>query len=356
MSKETFTLPLKEGAKSALIFSYFKKGKKALHAKDLILNGAKLKTLSKDYKLFFAAIATESENSKHTLTLVNFSDEIKKELSEIKRTDIPEKELASEMGYIERLGEKAFEIFDVLKTLLYLLSESVYWSSLGLFDKKRVPFKGTAKQLITLGSEAAPIVFILVFLIAFTLALQSANMLNTFGAGEYLAFGMGFLMFAEMGPLLTAIILAGRSGSSITAEIASMAVNEEIKALRTMGISPIQYLVLPRFKAMSIGVPVLSFCASIIGCVAGMIVAGLFCEISSTTYWNALRDGLPILLLFKSIFKSLVFGWIVTLIACLEGFKVHGGADAVGTATTKCVVYSIAGIILADAAFSFIFY
>jgi phospholipid/cholesterol/gamma-HCH transport system permease protein len=197
---------------------------------------------------------------------------------------------------------------------------------------------------------------LLVFLIAFSLAFQSSNMLNAVGGGSYLAGGLGFLMFAEIGPLLSSIILAGRSGSSITAEIASMTVAEEIKALRTMGIPPIQFLVLPRFKALSVAVPILSFCSSIFGCLAGMIVADLVCEISPYNYILSLKDGINIVLIVKSMIKSLVFGWIIALVAAQKGLNVRGGADAVGKATTSCVVTSISGIIIADAIFSFIYY
>lgn len=327
-----------------------------LKTSDLELDGSAFCDYSFDSRAFFAAISAEAERRGHRVRLAHFSNEMKTEISQIRRIDIPGREQKAAMGPLERLGDMGFHLLETLKTLLYLLSESLYWTFLGRLDKKRLPFGGVSQQLLRLGSEASAIVFLLVFLIGFTLSLQSAAQLNAFGAGEYLSVGVGFLMFAELGPLLTAIILAGRSGSSITAEIASMNVAEEIKALRTMGIHPVQYLIVPRFKAMTIAVPLLSFVASIIGCFAGFLVAVWFCEVSPRNFWEGLRDNIPLLLLFKSVVKSMVFGWIVTLIACLEGFKASGGADAVGKATTVCVVYSIAGIILADALFSFVFY
>ncbi|MCQ2107405.1 MAG: ABC transporter permease [Fibrobacter sp.] len=323
---------------------------------DLELDGTVFADFSSESRAFFAAVAGAAEKFGRHVRLAHFSPEMKAEIAQIRKIDIPKAEAGASMGPLERLGDAGFRLLDTLKTLLFLLSESLYWTFLGRFDKKRLPFGGVGQQLLRLGSEASGIVFLLVFLIGFTLSLQSASQLNTFGAGEYLSVGVGFLMFAELGPMLTAIILAGRSGSSITAEIASMNVAEEIKALRTMGIHPIQYLIVPRFKAMTIAVPLLSFVASMIGCFAGFLVAFWFCEVSPTNYWVGLRENLPLLLLFKSVVKSMVFGWIVTLIACHQGFKARGGADAVGKATTVCVVYSIAGIILADALFSFVFY
>lgn len=348
------TLPEKLEARE--LKSWLSKCIYALKKSDLELDGSSFSEITLEAKSFLAVIAQEASKRERRIRLSHFSDEMKAEISKIRQIEIPEPDAPASMGFLERLGKGGFDFLGTMKTLLYLLSECVYWTFLGRFDKRRLPFKGVAKQLLRLGSEAAGIVFLLVFLIGFTLALQSASQLNAFGAGEYLSVGVGFLMFAEMGPMLTSIILAGRSGSSITAEIASMNVAEEIKALRTMGIHPVQYLIVPRFKAMTIAVPVLSFAASIIGCIAGFLVAFWFCEISPHNYWDGLRTSLPLVLLFKSVIKSMVFGWVVTLIACLQGFKASGGADAVGKATTVCVVYSIAGIILADALFSFVFY
>lgn len=351
---ETIVLPERLAAKNIAVL--YDKCVRVLRKSDLRLDGSNFTSLDLDGKAFFAQVAVEAKSRGRHLKLSNFSALLQHEISTIRERDIPRPEGVVRMGFIERIGAAGFGCIDTLKTLLYLLSESVYWTFLGRFDKKRLPFGGTSKQLLRLGSEAAGIVFLLVFLIGFTLSLQSATQLNTFGAGEYLSVGVGFLMFAELGPLLTSIILAGRSGSSITAEIASMNVAEEIKALRTMGIHPVQYLIVPRFKAMTIAVPALSFVASVIGCISGFLVAFWFCEISPHNYWQGLRSGLPLLLLLKSFIKSMVFGWIVTLIACLQGFRARGGADAVGHATTVCVVLSIAGIILADALFSFVFY
>lgn len=351
---ETLTLPRDLSAKA--IQGLLKSAEKILRKKNLRLDGARLSELPQEALPFFAALARASEDRGRALKLSNFAPEFQAELSRIRRLEIPEATSARRATFLERLGSMGFALYAELRTLFYLLSESIYWSLLGRFDKDRLPFKESARQILKLGSEATGIVFVLVFLISGTLSLQSAKQLNMFGAAEYLGLGIGFLMFAEIGPLLTSIILAGRSGSSITAEIASMTVAEEVKALKTMGIHPIQYLILPRFVAMSIAVPLLSFMASIMGCLAGFLVAYFFCDISLSSFLRSLRAGIPPLLLLKSAFKSLVFGWIVTLIACEQGLAVRGGADEVGRRTTMCVVLSITGIILADALFSFILY
>jgi len=259
-------------------------------------------------------------------------------------------------NFIEQVGETIYALYDELRHIVYLLSESIYWSTLGHFDKMRLPFKGLSLQMIRLGSSATPIVFLLTFLVGLTLSFQSAIQLELLGAGVYLVRGVAVTMFMEIGPLITAIILAGRSGSSITAEIASMVVQEEVKALRVMGIHPVQYLALPRFQAMSIATPMLTMLANIAGCFAGYLVAALYVGLPTSLFLSELRESLSIIIVIKSLFKGLIFGWLIALVAVSKGLSVRGGADAVGTATTKCVVFSITAIILADAAFSFVFY
>jgi phospholipid/cholesterol/gamma-HCH transport system permease protein len=323
---------------------------------NLRVDGSAVETLDFFGETFLADIATAAESSNRRCVLKGFAPSIREKLSKLTINIVPEKDDSNKMSFVERLGDGGFKVLQGFRDFAYLLSECAYWTIFKPFDKNHIPFHGTALQLFRLGSNACGIVFLLVFLIAFSLAFQSSNMLNAVGGGSYLAGGLGFLMFAEIGPLLSSIILAGRSGSSITAEIASMTVAEEIKALRTMGIPPIQFLVLPRFKALSVAVPILSFCSSIFGCLAGMIVADLVCEISPYNYILSLKDGINIVLIVKSMIKSLVFGWIIALVAAQKGLNVRGGADAVGKATTSCVVTSISGIIIADAIFSFIYY
>lgn len=329
---------------------------RAVSKTDLTLDGSALRSVDSAGKAFLVSLLKISERSGHSLVLRGFSPELKKELSSIPVPEIPAKENVASYNFFESVGGAVLYVFEDVKAVVYLLCESIYWSTLGHFDKGRLPFGGTAQQMLRLGTEATGIVFTLVFLIALTLALQSAIQLEMFGAGVYLAKGVGVLMFAEIGPLVAAIILAGRSGSAVTAEISSMVVSEEVKALRTMGIHPVQYLVLPRFQAMSVAVPLLAFGASIVGCFAGLLVAFFYSGVAPGIYMSELRSTLALPLLLKCLFKSLVFGWIIVLLACQKGLSVRGGADAVGRATTSCVVFSISGIILADALFSFIFY
>lgn len=350
---ETIRLPSRLTAANSR--NLLHKCKSCLRRGDLCLDGTMLAQMDYSGDAFFSLLADLSEKTGHKLTLAHFCDDIKSHLKNLKRQKVPAKE-KSKRHFLEILGEKGIRAAKGTAEVFVLLNMSIYWSLLGPFDKGKIKFRGTAKQIFALGSEAMGICFLMVALICFTMALQSSFMLKAVGGGSYLASGLGFLIFAEIGPLLTTIILAGRSGSSIAAEIANMSVCEEVKAIKTMAIPPVQYLVVPRFVAMSICTPILSFCASICGCFAGFLIAFFFFDITFTNYFNSIREGIEPILFLKSSIKALVFGWLVTLISCNKGLNATGGAEAVGLATTSSVVTSISAIIVADTCFGFIFY
>lgn len=258
--------------------------------------------------------------------------------------------------FAERVGEEAFSILQEMKTVALLFSESLYHSTLAIHRPKTLIRGSTTIQMIRLGSTALPIVLLLSTLIGFTLAMQSAMQLQKYGAMIFLADGIGLSMVTEIGPILTAVILAGRSGSAITAEIATMVVQEEVMALRSMAINPIHYLVLPRFWALSVTQPLLTVASCLAGVAAGLVVGVFFYHLSTISFLTELQQSLPMKYIFQALLKSLTFSWLIVFISVTKGLNVRGGADAVGRATTACVVSCIFSIILADAVFSFIFY
>ncbi|MCQ2053708.1 MAG: ABC transporter permease [Fibrobacter sp.] len=330
--------------------------KKQLHMGDLCLDGSNLNTMDYSADAFFALLAELAEKTGNHLKLAHFNDDIKAHLRDLRKMVPPARPQKGTNNVIEMLGGVGFAVIREAFEVLVLLFMAIYWTVFGPFDKGKIHFGGVAKQMFKLGSEALGICVLMVGLICLTMALQSSVMLNAVGGGSYLASGLGFLIFAEIGPLLTTIILSGRSGSAIAAEIANMSVCEEVKAIKSMAIPPVQYLVVPRFIALSITTPILSFCSSIIGCLAGFLIAYFFCDISFSNYMMGIRDGIDPMTFLKSSIKALVFGWIVTLIACNKGLNAHGGAEAVGKATTSSVVTSICCIVLSDTLFAFIFY
>ena len=354
MEGRTITLPAALTAANSK--NLLRECRRTLRNEPLCLDGSALTCMDYSGDDFFALLADLSEKTGNKLSLAHFNEEIKEQLKALKKEKIPEKVKHGYNNFLEAIGAKTIVVAKEVAEVFILLNMSIYWMICGPFDKGRSKFGGTAKQVFMLGTEATGICFLMVALICFTMALQSSFMLKAVGGGSYLASGLGYLIFAEISPLLTTIILAGRSGSSIAAEIANMSVCEEIKAIKTMAISPVQYLVVPRFIAMTICTPILAFCAGIAGCLAGFLIGYFFFDISFANYFQSIRDGIPPILFLKSTVKSIVFGWLVTLISCNKGLNAEGGAEAVGLATTSSVVVSISAIIVADCAFSFIFY
>jgi phospholipid/cholesterol/gamma-HCH transport system permease protein len=296
------------------------------------------------------------EKSGGRLVLSRLSPELKKDLAKVTLPEtVPEAPKATP-GLAGRVGESAVKLGLEVRDTLVLLSESLYWSTAAFFKPKTIMSGDTINQMVRLGSTALPIVLLLSTLIGFTLALQSGIQLQKFGATVFLASGMGISMVTEIGPVMTAVILAGRSGSSITAEISTMVVQEEVGALHAMAINPIHFLVLPRFWAMSLTMPLLTVCSAASGILAGLMVGLLFFNLSPASYLHELKSAVTINYLGQALAKSVTFAWIIALVAINKGMNVRGGADAVGKATTSCVVTCIFAIILADAVFSFIFY
>jgi phospholipid/cholesterol/gamma-HCH transport system permease protein len=305
--------------------------------------------------VFLAGLQREAKAHGSDLVLVGLRDEAARRLGQT--AEIPvSPALPPALSLAEQTGTYALAFFDEIKDSLLLLSESVYWSTLGLFRHKTMAKGETVTQMIRLGSSAVPIVVLLALLIGFTLAVQSGNQLQKYGASLFLADGLGIGMVTEIGPVLTAVIVAGRSGSAITAEIATMSVQEEIAALQTMAVNPVQFIVLPRFWAMILTLPLLTALAAASGVFSGLMVAYLNFNVSMRSFMSALGNAVLIEYVVQMLVKSLTFGAIIALVAVTKGLRVKGGADAVGRATTACVVTCIFAIIVADALFSFAFY
>ncbi len=258
------------------------------------------------------------------------------------------------MGMLEDLGTATLAFIEECKEALSVCAETLYWSTWGLFKKRDIRKGALGEQMYQLGFKALGIVGLLSFLIGMVLALQSAIQLKQFGAGSFLAPMIGIAMIRELGPLLTAIILAGRTGSATTAEIATMVVGEEIDALKTMGINPIQYVVTPKFWAITVTMPFLSIVSTAMGIAGGFLISLLYLELSASLFWQQLVLNLFIRDVMAGILKSIAFSWLIVMIGAYFGFKVRGGAEAVGKETTSCVVAAIFAIIVADAIFSFV--
>jgi len=323
--------------------------------KPLRLDASNLQVLDGLGLAFLAGLERECQSAGNEIVLLSLAEPLQKRLRQSPvPVDTPETPRTEKLP--EKVGEAGYAFLDELKDLLLLSSEALYWSTWGLFRRKTILPGDFVKQMIRLGSSALPIVLLLSLLIGFTLAVQSGNQLQQYGASIFLADGLGIGMVTEIGPVLTAVIVAGRSGSAVTAEIATMNVQEEIAALRTMAVNPFQYIMLPRFWSLSICLPLLTALAAAAGVFSGMLVGYFVFHLSMRSFLSELGQAVLVEYVFQMIVKSLTFGWIIALVAVNKGMRVSGGADAVGRATTECVVTCIFSIIVADAIFSFLFY
>ncbi|MBN2385057.1 MlaE family lipid ABC transporter permease subunit [bacterium] len=256
----------------------------------------------------------------------------------------------------ETVAERNLDRLVRFRDFLQLAADCTIETIRDLMQRGVIRWHEYLAQSIQIGSQALPIVALISLLVGLTLAFQSAFQLRLFGVDIYVAKMTGIAMIREMGPLMTAILVAGRSGSAIAAEIATMKVAEEIDALKVMGIDPLHFLAIPRLLAMVTMVPLLAICAIAIGIGGGFLVGVYYVGLAPISYLNQTIDALIVKDLISCLLKSGVFAWGIALIGLYYGFSVFGGAEQVGRATTTSVVVSIFFIVAADCVFSVLFY
>jgi len=242
-----------------------------------------------------------------------------------------------------------------LRVLVSFVGELAAALGVALRNPRRIRWRDALLVAENAGVNATPIVALISFLIGLIMAFQSAVPMRQFGAEIYVADLVALSMLRELGPLMTAIILAGRSGSAFAAELGTMKVNEEINALTTMGLDPVRFLVVTRVLAAVVMTPLLTLFANLMGLVGGAVVF-LSLDFPLVTYGQQVVGAVHLGDLVGGLMKSLVFGVLVAGIGCLRGLQTATGASAVGLSTTRAVVSGIVLIVLADGLFSVIFY
>lgn len=258
-------------------------------------------------------------------------------------------------GFFERIGGSIYNLRHTLGELVLLISEVIYWSAIGIVSRTGRRKGAIMQQILLIGSNAVGIIALLSFVLGLILALQSAAQLRQFGASIYVADLIAISMVREMGPMMTAIIIAGRSGSAFAAEISSMKVSEELDALRMMAINPIRYVVVPKFLAMTISMPLLVTLSMILGILGGFVIGVTYLDLTVVSYFNETMSILTLEDLLVGFSKSLFFAGVIVIIGSYYGFRVQGGAEGVGRVTTSAVVASIFAVIFLDAVFSLIY-
>jgi phospholipid/cholesterol/gamma-HCH transport system permease protein len=259
-------------------------------------------------------------------------------------------------GALAQIGRATLDFVAEVGKTLGFLGGSVL-AALGLLkEPKTGNWKHVIPTLERAGADAVPIVVLINFLVGFVMAIQGATQLKQFGASVFVADLVGLSVTRELGPLMTAIILCGRSGASFAAELGSMSVAEEIDALRTMGFGPILYLVLPRTLALVLALPLLTLVGDMVGILGGLVVGVTSLGLTVTGYLLETQRAVSPWDVFSGVIKSVVFAIAISTIACQQGFATRGGAEGVGRRTTSSVVSILFALIVIDACFTFFFH
>ena len=260
------------------------------------------------------------------------------------------------MVVAESVGRLTIDALAYLGALARLGVNAAYYTFVAPFRGRPLRLARAVHQAMAVGVEALPILSLITFFIGVILALQGAYELRRFGALQYVASAVGIAMTRELGPLMTAIVVIGRSGSAFAAEIGTMKVTEEIDALTTMALHPVQFLVTPKFLAMIVMMPCLTVWADFMGVLGGSLFGISSAGFTFPTYIRATLDALYLRDVITGLIKSVMFGIVITAVGCHEGFSTGAGAEAVGRSTTSAVVWSIFLVVAVDLIFTGIFY
>jgi phospholipid/cholesterol/gamma-HCH transport system permease protein len=260
------------------------------------------------------------------------------------------------MQIASQVGSSVIGGLSYVGSLASLGGRAAYYTFVGPFRGKPIRFQRTMSQALEVGVRALPILSLITFFIGLILALQGAYELRRFGAINYVAAAVAISMSRELGPLITAIVVIGRSGSAFAAEIGTMKVTEEIDALETMAISPVHFLVTPKFLAMIVMLPCLTIWANTMGILGGSLFGVAQADFTFTRYISASLDALFLRDIVTGLMKSVMFGVTITAVGCLEGLSTGAGAEQVGRSTTRAVVVSIFMVILVDLVFTALFF
>ncbi len=258
------------------------------------------------------------------------------------------------INLVASLGRHTLQGLGELGYNAALLFESILWTLFGFSRHQTVKLRAVFSETMEIGVRAIPIVMVLSFTIGLMLAMQGIDTLRTFGAEGQVVLGIALSVTREFASLITGIVVAGRSGSALTARIGTMQVAQEIDALQVMGINPVRYLVAPSLLAMLIAVPCLTFLSMVVALAGGALFAEAEIGLSMAAYSHQTLEILSLGDIAQGLIKSLIFATLIALIGVSNGFNVRGGAEGVGKATTRSVVQSITYILIADMAFTYI--
>lgn len=323
------------------------------------LDFSKVPAFDSSLVLFLNELIQWSKSKGIDVEIFGLSDSMKNFLSKFSNFQvIKPKEKTTErhfFKYFSSIGEKFRAILLDYVLFFEFFGELIAKLFISIFRPKKVRWEDFPILFLKNGVNALPIVSLILLLIGIISGYQGAIQLKQFGADIYIADLIGVSITRELGPLMTAILVAGRSGSAFAAELGTMKVAEEIDALRAMGFDPFKFLVLPRVFAVTFSIPILTVFGNLVGILGGLISGLAILDITTIGYFTELQIAVDLGDLTSGLLKSIVFGFLIASIGCFRGLQVRGGAEGVGTATTISVVSSIFAIIIADTIFTFIF-
>lgn len=287
-------------------------------------------------------LANVNENNQKTLSLIDFG-----------RADctVPSRRYDN---IVVQLGESCINTVKGIAFFIAFIGDMVFACFRAIKHPRSFRANDTIRHMKTTGVDALPVVGLISFLLGLVMAFMSSLQLSQFGANIYVASLVGVAMVSELGPIMTAIVVSGRSGSAYAAEISTMKISEEIDALSVMGFDPNLFLVIPRMIAAMVVVPLLTVFSNIFAIAGGMAIGVFMLDLSPGSYMASTIEALTLFQFMFGLLKSLVFAVLIALTGCLRGFQARGGADAVGNAATSAVVTSIFLIILFDSIFAVI--
>lgn len=330
---------------------------KAQKTEDFVFNLDGLKNIDSAGVTALFYVKKELEKAGIQLRMEGGNDEIQKKTELFSPEKFEEPKPKVKTGFFELIGEQVHHFFSSYLYGFLLLAANVFYFALADVFKKKARRKGEfANQAVLIGVNAVHIIVFMSFIIGLVLALQSSYQLRNFGANIYIVDLVVIGMMSQMGPLITAILVAGRSGSSIAAEIATMKVTSELDALKTMGLEPIRFVVVPKLYASLLTLPFLIVLANISGIAGGGAAAYFYLDITPEIFINRMGDVMKNKDLITAFVKSQVYASLVVLTGSFYGFRVEKGAEGVGKATTSAVVVAISLVIIADSILGLLFY
>ncbi len=251
------------------------------------------------------------------------------------------------------IGRRTLRGIEEFGYITVLLGESLYWLFAGKFRHQPVRVPAIFREIMMIGVAAVGIASMLCFAVGVMLAIQGIDTLKTYGAESKVVIGIALSVTREFSPLIVSILVAGRSGSAITARIGTMVEAQEVDALRVIGVNPVRYLAAPIFLAMLVAVPALTILGDFMGILGGAVYSAVELQMSFGVYFDRTLEALAIDDIRQGLIKSAIFAVIIAMVGLSNGFQVRGGAEGVGRATTRSVVLSITFIVLADMVFTY---